>query len=189
MNYTKLLLHVCCGPCATAVNPVLEREGWEVTNLFYNPNIHPYDEYCRRYENFFSYLQLSGRKGIAPFPYQPMNYFQEIKSVSDRCLACYRVRFGKVAEWGKKNGFNMFTTTLTISPYQDQDKINLIGEQIARDYDMSYLKRDFRSFYQKSVEQSKEMRLYRQKYCGCLLSQWEGEKKRLWRSLFGQKLS
>jgi len=187
MSRSKLLLHVCCGPCAVGAHEALENEGWDITNLFYNPNIHPFDEYYRRQENFFIYLLRSGQKGLAPFPYHPREYFQKVPFAPERCLSCYRLRIERVAEWGKKNGFHFFTTTLTISPYQNQKNIFLVGEQIAQDYDMVFLKKDFQPFYRSSIVGSKKLNLYRQNYCGCLFSLWEGEKKRLWRSLPGQK--
>ena len=185
----KLLLHTCCGPCAAGVHEALENEGWDVTYLFYNPNIHPYDEYCRREENFYRYMEVTGQKGMTPFPYQPADYFQSILSEDQRCIGCYRLRLKKVAEWGKKNSFQHFATTLTISPYQNQNTIFLVGEQIAFSYDMVFLKRDFHLFYRKSRDRSAELNLYQQKYCGCIFSLWEGEKKRLWKFLFGQKPS
>jgi len=189
MSKPKLLLHTCCGPCAAGVYETLEKEGWDITFLFYNPNIHPYDEYCRREENFYRYIEISGQKGLTPFPYRPGDYFQTIVSESNRCNGCYRLRLQKVAEWGKTNSFQYFTTTLTISPFQNKENIFLIGEQIADDNDMVFLKRNFQSFYRNSKDYSIEMNLYRQKYCGCLFSLWEGEKKRLWKYLFGQKPS
>ena len=185
----KLLLHVCCGPCAVGTHESLEKEGWHISFLFYNPNIHPYDEYCRRQESFYKYMEESGQKGLVPYAYQPRDFFQLVNSRPDRCSECYRLRFQKVAEWGKKNGFQYFTSTLSISPFQNIENIYLVGEQIAREFDMIFLKRDFRPFYRKSRERSIEMNLYRQKYCGCIYSLWEGEKKRLWKSLFGQKPS
>ena len=187
MSKPQLLLHTCCGPCAAGVYEELEKEGWEVTFLFYNPNIHPYDEYCRREENFYRYMEITGQKGITPFPYQPADYFQSIISETNRCSGCYRLRLKKVAEWGEKNSFQHFTTTLTISPYQNQENIFLIGEQIANNVDMIFLKRNFQPLYRNSRDRSIELNLYRQKYCGCLFSLWEGDKKRLWKYLFGQK--
>ncbi|MCX6090801.1 MAG: epoxyqueuosine reductase QueH [Candidatus Atribacteria bacterium] len=189
MSPNKLLLHTCCGPCATVVNPWLVQEGYEVKNFFYNPNIHPWDEYVRRYQAFFLYLEKTGTNGIVPFPYQPQDYFQALSDTTKRCLSCYSLRLRITAWYGKQHQFEYFSTTLTVSPYQDVPAIHELGKQIARETGVCFIEKDFRSFYPESVARSNNLELYRQKYCGCLFSQWEGVKKREWKSLTGQKYS
>jgi len=185
----KILLHTCCAPCVTYVNEALEKEGWEVVNIFYNPNIHPFDEYARRYETLVLYLEREGKVLKAPFPYNPLEYFSLITEAENRCSKCYLLRLRKVAQWGKERGFEFFTTTLTISPYQDLSAIWEVGKQIEEELGIKFLVRDFREGFRQSVTRSRELKLYRQNYCGCIFSKYEGVKRRLWKRLTGLKFS
>ena len=185
----KVLLHTCCAPCATYVNEALEKEGWEVVNIFYNPNIHPFDEYVHRYETLVSYLEREGKVLNVPFSYNPLEYFSLITQPENRCSQCYFLRLQKVAQWGKERGFKFFTTTLTISPYQNLPAIWEVGKQIGEKWDIEFLVRDFREGFHQSVARSKNLKLYRQNYCGCIFSKYEGTKRRLEKRLTGLKFS
>lgn len=182
----RLALHTCCAPCATYVNHFFKNEGFAVVNVFYNPNIHPVDEYERRRITLESYVAQIGGELRIPFPYDPREFFALSLDLTKRCRLCYALRLRRVAEWAKEQGFLAFSTTLTISPYQDVAGILEVGEQIGKEIGIPFIGVDFRSGFPESVRMAKELNLYRQKYCGCIMSYWEGVKKRIWKSLTGQ---
>lgn len=182
----KLLLHTCCAPCHTVVSAFLEEQGFAVSTIFYNPNIHPFEEYQRRYETLSEYLFRAGQEFLVPFPYNPLEYFEVIKEPENRCSLCYRLRLLKVAQWGKEHGFLFFSTTLTVSPYQDVEQILKKGEEIGREIGISFVGFDLRDKFPESVQKAREMKLYRQNYCGCIFSRWEGVKRKICKSLTGQ---
>lgn len=185
----EVLLHTCCAPCSIYVGEFFEKEGFEVVYMFYNPNIHPFEEYGRRWEALNDLVCQTGRKLIAPFPYNPLEYFSVIQEGEGRCPQCYRLRLAQVARWGKENNFSLFSTTLTISPYQDVACIQRIGEEVGSEFGITFLGVDFRRGFAESIQQAKNLNLYRQKYCGCIFSRWEGVKKRVWKSRTGQSFS
>ncbi|MCX7667878.1 MAG: epoxyqueuosine reductase QueH [Atribacterota bacterium] len=184
-----VLLHTCCAPCSIYVSEFFEREGFEVIHMFYNPNIHPFEEYRRRWETLSNLIWKTGRKLVAPFPYNPLEYFSIIQQEEERCPRCYRLRLTQVARWGKEHGFPLFSTTLTISPYQDVTCIQQIGEEVGNEFGVTFVGIDFRKGFAESMRRAKELNLYRQKYCGCIFSWWEGVKKGVWKSLTGQSSS
>lgn len=172
----KLLLHTCCGPCAThCVNEL--KEGYDLTMYFFNPNIHPYGEYERR-------LEEAGRVAaefevpIIDEEYPVDDWLEMIKGFENdkeggtRCRLCFVMRLEQVAKHAKENGFDCFTTTMTISPHKDSEKINEIGERMAQKHGVEWVHSDFKEDkgFQKSVELSNKLGLYRQKYCGCFYS-------------------
>lgn len=181
----RLVLHTCCAPCATCVNRFFAEQGFKVVNVFYNPNIHPYEEYGRRLEALVEYTMQSGGVLYTPFPYDPREFFALSSDLEKRCVLCYTLRLQKVAQWAKEHGFAFFSTTLTLSPYQDVRRICEVGEQVGSKVGIYFLGFDLRRYFAESTRISKEMGLYRQNYCGCIASRWEGVKKRLWRSLTG----
>lgn len=185
----RLALHTCCAPCATYVNRFFESQGFEVVNVFYNPNIHPVDEYERRRITLERYVAQTGGILCTPFPYDPREFFALTSGLEKRCPLCYRLRLQRVAEWAKERAFSAFSTTLTISPYQDVAAILEVGEHIGKEVGILFVGRDFRSGFPESVQIARAMGLYRQKYCGCIMSFWEGVKKRVWKSRTGQKSS
>jgi len=184
-----VLLHTCCGPCATYVTNALMKEGFEVVLFFYNPNIHPFDEYVKRYESFVEYARYKGLKVETPFAYNPLEFFEWIKEPEERCVRCYEMRLGRTARWAREQGYPFFTTTLTISPYQDLENIFKVGEKVEKRERVVFLKKNFRSGFTESVKISRELGLYRQNYCGCIFSKWEGVKRRIWKSLTGPSSS
>jgi len=171
----KILLHICCGPCAIYCTNKLKEAGNEVSGFFYNPNIHPTTEYLKRKESLeklstdldldISYMQDC----------QFEDFFRKITfhEKDGRCSLCWMLRLNKTAEHAVKNGFNGFTTTLLISPYQDQEKIKDIGKDAASKHSTSFMYQDFRPGFKESHQISKEMGLYHQKYCGCIYSERE----------------
>lgn len=170
----KVLLHICCGPCATYPVPVLREQGYMVMGYFYNPNIHPYTEYIKRKESLEKLADQSELKVIYEEKYNPVEYFQNISyRESKRCLICYQMRLSQAAHIAKKGKFDFFTTTLLVSKYQKHNLIREVGEAIGEKYGVPFLYQDFREGFHQTVVRSKEMDLYRQQYCGCLYSELE----------------
>jgi hypothetical protein len=141
------------------VNKWLGENGFEVKGLFYNPNIRPREEYEKRLLTMEHYATIVGLKVI----YLP----NEVETSPGKCEDCYRVRLRKTAELARELGLERFSTTLLISPYQKHDLFRQIGEEIGEEVGVEFYYRDFRVGYRESIRISKEMGLYRQKYCGC----------------------
>jgi len=173
----KLLLHVCCAPCATVP---LERlaEEYDITGHFSNPNIHPYQEYRDRREETRRYFNQLGFELIVPSKYEIEDWFkatvglEKEKEGGARCPVCYKLRLGQTAKLAKDLSFDHFTTTLTVSPHKKTDIINRIGQELAKEYAINYLNFDFKKEdgFKRSIELSKENKLIRQDYCGCVFS-------------------
>jgi len=155
----KILVHMCCGPCATYVNKWLGDNGFDVRGLFYNPNIRPRIEYERRAITAKFYGMAAKISVISE------GQDREI-AVGD-CEGCYRVRLRRTAELAQALVFDSFTTTLLISPYQKHDLIRKIGEEAGAEFGVKFYYRDFRDGYRESRRMAREMKLYMQKYCGC----------------------
>jgi len=170
----KILLHICCGVCATAAAERLMCEGHSVTGFFYNPNIHPVDEYKKRLETAQK-VASEMNFDLVEGPYDRERWFELVKGHEydpeggKRCQICFRMRLKKTYEYMKKHIFNMFTTTLTVSPHKDVTLVDCIGREIGGD---SFYSADFkkRGGFQRAMELSKEWDLYKQKYCGCIYS-------------------
>lgn len=197
----KLLLHSCCGPCSTGVIERLVSE-YDVTVFFYNPNIYPKEEYLRRlsaqkkFIESFNKTRKAGEteKGVLTFhqvvllvgEYNQDEFFEAVKGLESekeggqRCVECYGLRLERTAQVAQLGGFDIFATTLTVSPYKDYGTITEIGLFLGEKYGIEYLATDFKkqNGYQRSIELSKEYGLYRQDYCGCIYSKEEREKTR-----------
>lgn len=183
----KLLLHVCCGPCSSYVLEYLSSY-FEITVLFYNPNIYPMEEYIRRKEELETFLNKAylGIKYII-LDYEEKEFYKVVRGYehlgerSERCFKCYELRLRKAAEYAKKNNYDYFTTSLSISPYKVSSKLNEIGRKLEIEYGVNYLYSDFkkRNGYKRSIEISREYNMYRQEYCGCVYSKLESERCRL----------
>ena len=181
----KLLLHACCAPCSSYVLEYLS-EFFEITIYYYNPNIHPENEYIRRInelKKFLTEFKAKNKVNLVEETYNTLEYFNEVKGLenlgekSERCYKCYKLRMKKAVEYAKNNNFDYFTTTLSISPYKKSDWINEIGSILEDKYNVKYLYSDFKkkNGYKRSLELSKEYGLYRQDYCGCIYSKQERE--------------
>lgn len=170
----RILLHICCGPCATSVLEAIKKDGHMVKGLFYNPNIHPYSEYKKRLQALREYAERSGHEMIYKDEYDLEGFmrgvvFREVM----RCRFCYHLRILETARVAKDNGFDGFTTTLLLSPYQDHNLIQEIGRSVGEEMGIPFYYQDFRPFYNRSIQLSKEFGLYRQSYCGCIYSEKE----------------
>jgi hypothetical protein len=178
-NEMRILLHICCGPCATAVIEALKEGGHNVKGLFYNPNIHPYTEYERRLQALKKYAGDSGLDVIYKDQYEIEGFlrgvaFREVL----RCRFCYHIRLLETAKVAKNEGCDLFTTTLLSSPYQDHNLIHEIGRSVSKEIGIPFHYQDFRPVYNRSIQLSKEFGLYRQSYCGCIYSEKERYYKR-----------
>jgi len=174
----KLLLHVCCAPCLSGTHRALEAEAFDITGFFYNPNIHPQVEHKKRIGALISYCRQKDMKALIIEKFNMEIFKKEVEGRSgrayrqagDRCVNCYRLRLKRTAYCAKKNGFDSFSTTLLLSPYQKHELIKQAGEEMASEYGVRFYYKDLRPFYKDSIAISKILGLYRQKYCGCYLS-------------------
>lgn len=184
----KILLHSCCGPCSTAVIQELTPY-FDITILYYNPNISPKEEYEKRKKEQLKLLKEINHKNKLDFidcDYENEIYEEKIKGYENckergpRCTICFNLRLEKTAQIAKQKGFDYFCTTLTISPYKNAPLINKIGEKLAQKYQIKWLYSDFKknNGYKESIELSKKYNLYRQDYCGCIYSKKERENKK-----------
>ena len=184
----KLLLHACCAPCSSAV---LERisKYFDITILYYNPNITEPEEYEKRLneiENFVKKLNLKNIK-VLRGRYNPKEFFdisvglEKEKERGKRCYKCYELRLKETAKVAEELNFDYFTTTLSISPYKNSKWLNEIGENLNKEFKPTYLYADFKkkNGYKRSIELSQEYGLYRQDYCGCIYSKKERELAKL----------
>ena len=174
----RLLLHACCAPCSTAV---LERltQRLNITLFFYNPNIDTQAEFSRRAEELGRLASRSGLSGEPLIlPYTPEAFYQAVKGLEEeaeggaRCEACFKLRLREAAAYAARNGFDYYTTTLTISPMKNAALLNGLGQAIGLEEGIAFLPSDFkkRGGYLRSTQLSKEYGLYRQDYCGCVFS-------------------
>lgn len=176
----KLLVHVCCAPCFCFVDKRLKEEGHEVTGFFYNPNIHPAAEFGLRLEALRKYSALKGTPVVFRGEYAPAEIEKWAKAAFSgelRCGGCYDVRLREAALYAKEHKFDAFTTTLLYSIYQKHDLVRAAGERIATEVGIPFLYEDFRPGWREGISISKELGLYRQKYCGCFLSEAEAKGK------------
>jgi predicted adenine nucleotide alpha hydrolase (AANH) superfamily ATPase len=189
----KVLLHICCSNCAIYPFKLLKEEGHEFTGFWFNPNIHPLEEYSSRLD---SLKTLATKENIAVIyneAYTPEDYFSlfgmksdgssvsediDIPTFPERCRACYRLRLEQTAEYAKEHGFEAFSTTLLISPYQDFEGIVDTGNILAEKYGLHFHLKDYRPYFRDAMTRSKELGLYRQNYCGCIFSKNERKKKK-----------
>jgi hypothetical protein len=171
----KILLHCCCAPDALYCLKHLQDEGlYTPEAFFYNPNIYPEDEYWKR---FWDMDKVAKRLNVSLYSpvYNPEEFISNVKGYEDepeggyRCALCYDFRLRQTARFVKDKGFDAYTTTLTISPHKSSDLIHYFGRKNAEEEGIGFIFYNFKKDggFQKSVEMSKEMGLYRQKYCGC----------------------
>ena len=175
----KLLIHVCCAPCSTAC---LEKiiNYFDITVYFYNPNITNESEYNKRLIELQNYLKsvYGDTISLVYDSYESQQFLNAVKGYENepeggkRCQICYALRLDKTANYAKTNGYDYFTTTLSVSPHKNAEWLNKIGENLSSKYNVNYLYADFKKQggYLRSIELSKQNNLYRQNYCGCEFS-------------------
>jgi predicted adenine nucleotide alpha hydrolase (AANH) superfamily ATPase len=172
----KILLHACCAPCSTYVLDILS-EFYYISVLFYNPNIHPEEEYIKRLREMIMLCKTKKTELIVP-DYDDNLWFKRAKGLedlpegADRCDVCFDLRLKKTAETAAKKNFKFFTTTLSVSPHKNAQHINSIGCNVAAMYRVQFIMNDFKKKdgYKKSCELSRQYGFYRQNYCGCIYS-------------------
>ena len=170
----SVLIHSCCAHCAAYTVDYWRQQGYEVTALWYNPNIHPYMEHQRRLEAMKSLAQKVNLPLIVTDGYDIIDYFRQVAGhETERCQYCFRLRLSKTAETAHQMGFNAFTTTLLISPHQKHDLLREIGSELAKEQGVEFLYADLRKRYSDSRRMTKSLDLHRQQYCGCVYSEWE----------------
>ena len=183
-NTPKLLLHSCCAPCSSYTLEYLSQY-FEITVLYYNPNISPYDEFEKRFSEQKRLIEaLPSKHKITlikgDYRYEEFEQiakgYENIAEGGERCFRCYRLRLEKTARLAKEQGFDYFCTTLSISPLKNSQRINEIGYELAEKYGVDWLPSDFkkREGYKRSIQLSKEYDLYRQNFCGCIYSKGVG---------------
>lgn len=179
----RLLLHSCCAPCSSYVLEYLSQY-FEVTVFYYNPNIYPESEYTKRVleqQKLISEMRfkhpvtfIAGNYDSEKF-YNMARGLEDVKEGGERCFKCYELRLREAAKIAKNGEYDFFTTTLSISPLKNAQKLNEIGMLLAKEYGTEYLLSDFKkkNGYKRSVELSEQYGLYRQDYCGCVFSMKE----------------
>ncbi len=187
----SLLLHACCAPCSSYVLEYLSSY-FRITVFYYNPNIYPEEEYVHRVREETWLIEEMTKNGVFRFPvtmregefdpdvfYEAVRGLEQIPEGGQRCLACFHLRLRRTAEEAVKGGFDYFTTTLSVSPHKNAEKLNEIGEETARAYGVNWLPSDFKkkNGYQRSIVLSGEYGLYRQNYCGCKFSERERRRR------------
>ncbi|MCX8129384.1 MAG: epoxyqueuosine reductase QueH [Clostridia bacterium] len=173
----KLLMHMCCAPCSVFPTSLMKGD-IELEGLFYNPNIHPAEEHKRRKENveLFSKLENIPVTCMDDFMQDEWEAFKGHEDM--RCKMCYGIRMDKVAQYAKEMGFDAFTTSLLVSPYQKHDVIKNLGQKAAEKYGIDFYYKDFRPGFRQGQQMAKEMGLYRQKFCGCIVSYNESQNRK-----------
>lgn len=169
----RILVHICCAPCFTYPHERFLEDGHDVTGFFYNPNIHPYSEYKNRRSSLEKYAEMKSVRIIYRNDYELERYLRLSLSARDRCRFCYTERLRETAIAAKSLGFEAFTSTLLISPYQKHDMLVEVGKEMADEYGIDFFYEDFRTGYKESRVMARDLELYMQKYCGCIFSEKE----------------
>lgn len=186
-NKPRLLLHVCCAPCSSAVLEKIS-QNFEIYSLFYNPNISPESEFNKRKEEFsrlVKELDLENSVKIINCEYDGDGFYEIAKGLENepeggaRCEKCFKLRLEEAAQMAKNLKCDYFTTTLTISPMKNSALLNEIGENLEKEYRVKHLPSDFKKGegYKRSIVLSKKHSLYRQNYCGCVFSKAEAKNR------------
>lgn len=174
----KLLMHMCCSNCSLYPLKSLLARNIEVKGFWFNPNIHPYPEYSLRLDSLRR-LQKFWDIGIEYVDhYGGDGFIREIGDPDEnRCERCYAMRLEETAKAARKMNVDGFTTSLLVSPYQRFEKILAVGREMAKRHSVFFFEEDFRTGYRGNIPLSKELGLYRQRYCGCIFSEKERGKK------------
>jgi hypothetical protein len=170
----KLLLHICCAPCAIYPVSRLRAQGIQTTGYFYRSNIHPFQECQRRHQTLVAWSEQAGLPLISAKEYDLQGFLRQIVfRETERCRICYHLRLTATAHIARHGGFDAFSSTLLYSRYQRHDVIQATGEAVAREVGVEFHYADYRPGWQEGVEASRRLNLYRQPYCGCVYSEME----------------
>ena len=170
----KTLLHVCCAPCANQCVTALRADGLEVAGFWYNPNIHPFTEYRARRNCLREYGEQVGLALIEKNDYALRPFVRAVaEDIGNRCVKCYEMRLLETARTAKELGFDSFTSSLFISPYQNHELMAEVAQRAADAWGVEFLYRDFRPYFRAGQDYAREHGFYMQKYCGCVFSEEE----------------
>lgn len=177
----RLLLHTCCAPCSIYCIESLRQENIEPILYWYNPNIHPYMEYKTRRDTLKEYSKMINIQAIFQEEYGLKTFCKNvINDLENRCTNyCYIIRLEQTAKYAKENGYDAFSTTLLVSPYQNHEELKRLGEKLAEKYNLEFLYRDFRVGFREGQAKARELGLYMQKYCGCVFSEEDRYSKQI----------
>lgn len=171
----RILIHICCAPCFTYPHKKLREQGHEVVGFWYNPNIHPFLEYKAREDSVKKYAFLE-KVEIIYGEYELSAYLQRAVKANERderCIQCYEYRLEKTATYAKEKNYDAFTTTLLVSRHQKHNNIKKLGMLLSEKYSIPFHYVDFREGWNQGKAIATHYSLYRQKYCGCIYSEWE----------------
>ena len=172
----RLLLHICCGPCATYSVQRLREVGFDLTGYWHNPNIHPFGEHELRRESLLAYARAVELPLLQSEGYDMVAFLRRVtghERRGERCAICYEMRLTATAQAASEGGYDAISTTLLISPYQDQRLIREIGERVAAAHGVAFYYENLRRGWAERGRLAREHGLYQQRYCGCLYSEWE----------------
>ncbi len=172
----SILLHICCGPCSTYTINRLREVGFRVTGFWYNPNIHPFIEHEKRRASFEKYIESVALPFIRQDGYEMLQFLRLVagnEARGKRCRRCYEMRLTRTARVAAQQGFDAITTTLLISPHQDQRLLREVGERVATEYGVEFYFENLRRGWSQRGRLTDQHDLYRQQYCGCIYSEWE----------------
>ena len=173
------LLHICCAPCSVMCIETLRNEGVETSGLWYNPNIHPFTEYKARKNTLIEYSKKISLPLDVIDDYGLREFIDLIyPDFDNRCRKCYEIRLDKTAQLAKEKGFDSFTSTLFVSPYQDHEMMKEVANEASEKHKVKFLYRDFRPYFREGQAKAREMEFYMQKYCGCVFSEEDRYRKR-----------
>nr|DAI63221.1 MAG TPA: hypothetical protein [Caudoviricetes sp.] len=168
----KLLLHSCCAPCSVYCVDTLRADGIEPTSLWFNPNIHPWTEYDARRRTLLEYGEKEHVEVHILEDYGLRDFVRAVSAdIDHRCAHCYTIRLGTAAKYAADHGYDAFTSSLLISPYQNHELLKTVGETMGKKYGVEFYYRDFRPGFREGQAKAREMGLYMQKYCGCIFSE------------------
>ncbi len=170
----NLLLHICCACCLCAPLNELRKEGFKVTGLFYNPNIHPFLEFRKRVKALRVFQEGDPISVLYNEDYGLREYLKTVDyEGKDRCGDCYAMRLKFTASYAKEKGFDAFTSTMLFSIYQNHEQLKMLSENISREYGIDFVYRDYRYLSECSRDMARKKMIYRQGYCGCVFSEYE----------------
>lgn len=180
----RLLLHACCAPCSSSVVERLQQD-YDLTLFYDNPNIHPEKEYQIRLNEIVRWCEKFDLPLIVS-DYAPQQWHQVVEGFEnepergERCTLCYRMRLDHTARRAKQDGYDLFTTVLSISPHKDAERINRLGDELSDEMGIAFYQANFKKQggFQRSLELSKEQDFYRQNYCGCQYSLAQSEQRK-----------
>lgn len=177
----KLLMHTCCAPCSVYCIDTLRKEKIEPVIYWYNPNIHPYTEYSARRDCLREYAKSINVEAIFEEEYGLDEFCKNvIGDLQNRCKNyCYKVRLEQTVKYAKEHGYDAFSTTLLVSPYQNHEALKEVCENLSKEYDIEFVYRDFRVGFREGQTKARELGLYMQKYCGCVFSEEDRYSKKI----------